>query len=334
VGTCEVCVSHRIFRRWSLQLWAITISFHMTYAIDTRQLRKTFGETVAVTNLTLQVERGEVFGFLGPNGAGKTTSVKMLLGLITPTAGSGELLGQPLGSREARAKTGYLPEHFRFYDWLTASEFLHLHGQLYGMDANQRNKTIPDLLALVGLSEQANIRVGAFSKGMTQRIGLAQALLNDPELVFLDEPTSGLDPIGRRLVRDIIMHLQEEGVAVFLNSHLLSEVELTCDRVAFIRNGVVVESASMEELNRQNVRVTLRVGDANPNLLQGLAQFGSVVPRRGKERVNAPLLLDVGSEERLPALTRWLVENEYPVYEISPSRLTLEDRFIQIMEQP
>jgi ABC-2 type transport system ATP-binding protein len=190
---------------------------------------------VAVADLTLLVGRGEVFGFLGPNGAGKTTSVKMLLGLTNPTAGSATLLGHPLGDRQARAKIGFLPEHFRFHEWLKAAEFLDLHGRLYGMSRAGRAAVIPDLLELVGLGHRAETKLSAFSKGMLQRIGLAQAMLNDPELVFLDEPTSGLDPLGRRLVRDIINGLRSEGTTVFLNSHLLSEIELTCDRVAFIR---------------------------------------------------------------------------------------------------
>ena len=193
-------------------------------AIATRGLRKEFGEKVAVADLTLQVEQGEVFGFLGPNGAGKTTSIKMLLGLTAPTAGEGYLLGQPLGDHRTRARIGFLPEHFRFHEWLTAAEFLDLHGRLYGMERSRRQEVIPDLLELVGLADRAGTRLSAFSKGMLQRIGLAQALLNDPALVFLDEPTSGLDPLGRRLVRNIINHLREEGTAVFLNSHLLGEI--------------------------------------------------------------------------------------------------------------
>ena len=215
------------FSRYSLQ----------NLAIQTEGLRKEFGKKTAVQDLTLSVKRGEVFGFLGPNGAGKTTSVKMLLGLTRPTSGTAVLLNQPLGNRQVRTRIGYLPEHFRFHEWLTATEFLDLHGRLYGMEKKARTAVIPDLLALVGLSDQASTKLKTFSKGMLQRIGLAQALINDPELVFLDEPTSGLDPLGRRLVRDIINYLRQEGTAVFLNSHLLSEVEKTCDRVAFIREG-------------------------------------------------------------------------------------------------
>src|SRR5262249_42785271 len=208
-------------------------------AIRTRGLRKVFDGKVAVRNLTLDVPRGEVFGFLGPNGAGKSTSVKMLLGLVFPTSGQAEILGSPAGDVKARGKVGFLPEHFRFYDWLTGAELLKLHGRLYGMSHTTLRERIPALLDLVGLTPHRDKRLGDYSKGMLQRIGLAQALLNEPELIFLDEPTSGLDPVGRRLVRDIIKAQRDRGATVLLNSHLLGEVEITCDRVAFLKHGEV-----------------------------------------------------------------------------------------------
>ncbi len=210
------------------------------FAIETRNLRKVFGDKVAVSNLTLSVERGEVFGFLGPNGAGKTTSVKMLLNLVFPSGGEGYLFGQPLNDPSIRSRVGFLPEHFRFHDWLRGDEFLQLHADLYRLPRLQARRRIGELLELVGLTAHASKKLREYSKGMLQRIGLAQALLNQPELVILDEPTSGLDPVGRRLVRDIIRDLRQRGVAVFINSHLLSEVEITCDRVAFIKHGEVI----------------------------------------------------------------------------------------------
>ena len=241
--------------------------------ISTRGLRKEFGQKVAVADLTVQVEAGEIFGFLGPNGAGKTTSVKMLLGLTWPTAGTASLLGQPLGDRLARARMGFLPEHFRFHEWLTAAEFLDLHGRLYGMSKGKRKEAVPRLLDLVGLGARTETKLRSFSKGMLQRIGLAQSLLHDPDLVFLDEPTSGLDPLGRRLVRDVIKGLRERGTAVFLNSHLLSEVEKTCDRVAFIREGRILQVTSLDAFDEESLQVVLRVGQPTPQLLAGLAQF-------------------------------------------------------------
>lgn len=296
--------------------------------LDTRGLRKEFGPKVAVADLTLNVRAGEVFGFLGPNGAGKTTSIKMLLGLTAPTEGSATLLGRPLGDRAARAKIGYLPEHFRFHEWLHADEFLNLHGELYGMSAADRRAAVPRLLKLVGLEERAATKLGAFSKGMLQRIGLAQALLNDPTLVFLDEPTSGLDPIGRRLVRDIITELRARGTAVFLNSHLLSEVEKTCDRVAFIRGGRVLQMSSLKEFEEEAMQVVVRVGQPTPELLAGLAQFGrGVTLEPGDGRIH----LTLGDETQLPALAHWVVQNGHSLYELTPTHLSLEDRFLQVV---
>lgn len=297
-------------------------------AIEAHSLRKEFGRKTAVANLSLQVKRGEIFGFLGPNGAGKTTSVKMLLGLTRPTAGTANLLGQPLGSRPVRAKIGFLPEHFRFHEWLTAVEFLDLHGRLYGMSQAERQATIPDLLELVGLQDRGRTQLHAFSKGMLQRIGLAQALLNSPELVFLDEPTSGLDPIGRRLVRDIINGLRQEGTAVFLNSHLLSEVEKTCDRVAFIRQGAVLETIDLHSYAEEAVQVHLRVGQPTPQLLQDLCQFGqNVTLMPGDGRIS----LQLPHEEQIPLLAAWLTAHGYALYELTPQHLSLEDRFLQII---
>ena len=300
----------------------------MPAIITTHNLRKEFGGKVAVADLTIEVRQGEVFGFLGPNGAGKTTSIKMLLSLIQPTAGTATLLGQPLGDRLSRARIGYLPEHFRFHEWLTAAEFLDLHGRLYGMSKNTRNEAVPRLLALVGLGDRANTRLQAFSKGMLQRIGLAQALLNDPDLVFLDEPTSGLDPLGRRLVRDIIKGLRERGTAVFLNSHLLSEVEQTCDRVAFIRDGRVLQTATLEAFEQETLQVLLRVGAPTPALLQGLRDFD---PHVQFERANGRITLRLAHEDQLPRLANWIVEQGHTLYELTPTRLSLEDRFVQIV---
>jgi ABC-2 type transport system ATP-binding protein len=296
-------------------------------AINATGLRKQFGEKTAVSNLTLQVKRGEIFGFLGPNGAGKTTSIKMLLGLTAPTAGNAILLGQPLGDRATRAKIGFLPEHFRFHEWLKAAEFLDLHGRLHRIPKTVRQQTIPDLLKLVGLQDRAQTPLRAFSKGMLQRIGLAQALLNNPELVFLDEPTSGLDPLGRRLVRDVINQLRQRGTAVFLNSHLLSEVEQTCDRVTFIRQGEILETVALHEMSTA-VPVNIRVGQPNERLLIDLAQFGENVQwGYGDGRIH----LTLPHEEKLPELANWLINQGQTLYELTPQPITLEERFLQIV---
>jgi ABC-2 type transport system ATP-binding protein len=300
----------------------------MQSVITTRSLRKEFGRKVAVADLTIEVQSGEIFGFLGPNGAGKTTSVKMLLSLTYPTSGTATLLGKPLGDRPSRARVGYLPEHFRFHEWLTAAEFLDLHGRLYGMNKSDRDAAGARLLALVGLSGRADTRLRAFSKGMLQRIGLAQSLINDPDLVFLDEPTSGLDPLGRRLVRDIIKGLRERGTAVFLNSHLLSEIEKTCDRVAFIRDGTILQTSTLEAFAEQAFQVVVRVGEPTPQLLQGLARFD---PGVSLEPGSGRITLCLDGESRLPQLASWIVQQGHALYELTPTRLSLEDRFLQIV---
>ena len=293
-------------------------------AIETSQLRKEFGENAAVKNLTLQVQQGEVFGFLGPNGAGKTTSIKMLLGLITPTSGAASLLGAPLGDRPTLAKVGFLPEHFRFQEWLSAAEFLDLHGRLLGMQPGDLKQRSAELLERVGLADFRAKQLRTFSKGMLQRIGLAQALLNRPSLVILDEPTSGLDPVGRRLVRDIIHELREQGTCVFLNSHLLSEIEVTCDRVAFIRHGEVVRVLEMSALATDQSSVTIRATGLSVEGLTGLAQWGSDVRMDGEH-----ITLSIANDSVLPEITRYLVGQGAQVYALTPNRSSLEEIFIE-----
>ena len=293
-------------------------------AIETHELRKEFGDNAAVKSLTLQIQQGEVFGFLGPNGAGKTTSIKMLVGLITPTSGKASLLGAPLGDRAARARIGFLPEHFRFQDWLTAREFLRLHGQLYGMQPARLTARIDELLERVGLTGFRDRPLSTFSKGMLQRIGLAQALLNRPALVFLDEPTSGLDPVGRILVRDIIHELRQAGTCVFLNSHLLSEIEVTCDRVAFISHGEVIRLLELASLNMGRITAVLRVKGLLPETIPGLSAWAGEMDLQGDR-----LTLTIQNETALPEINRYLVEHGVAVFEISPKHVSLEELFIE-----
>jgi ABC-2 type transport system ATP-binding protein len=299
---------------------------HPDLAIRTRGLRKVFGGKVAVRNLTLDVPRGEIFGFLGPNGAGKSTSVKILLGLVFPTSGQAEILGCPAGDVKARSKVGFLPEHFRFYDWLSGTELLKLHGRLYGMSYAKLRERVPALLDLVGLTPHRDKRLRDFSKGMLQRIGLAQALLNDPELIFLDEPTSGLDPVGRRLVRDIIKAQRDRGATVLLNSHLLGEVEITCDRVAFIKEGEVVETRSLNGEAEEQTTVAIRAGNLTADIVDGLSQCTSSLRRDGER-----LILSLPSPSMLPEIVRHLVSKGADIYEVTPQRVSLEERFLQIV---
>jgi ABC-2 type transport system ATP-binding protein len=295
-------------------------------AIETHGLRKVYGDKIAVMDLSLSVERGEVFGFLGPNGAGKTTAVKMLLGLTNPSGGTGTLLGSPLGDHRGRARVGFLPEHFRFHEWLTASEFLKLHADLYHMPATTSRQRIPELLDLVGLTPHATKKLRQFSKGMLQRIGLAQALLNQPELVILDEPTSGLDPVGRRLVRDIIRDLRQRGTTVFLNSHLLSEVEITCDRVAFIKFGEVLQVSLLQSLLEGELSVEIRARQLSPQAIAGLSRWSRNVRADGEH-----LTLTLPGEADIPAINRFLVDNGAEIYSLKPQHISLEDLFIEIV---
>jgi ABC-2 type transport system ATP-binding protein len=306
--------------------------------IETAGLRKVYGSKIAVDDLTLQVPRGEVFGFLGPNGAGKSTSVKMLLGLVAPTGGDARVLGRPPSHPAAMAQVGFLPEHFRFHEWLQAAELLDMHGRLYGMDAGTRRRRIPELLEQVGLAEHARRPIAGFSKGMLQRIGLAQALLNDPELVFLDEPTSALDPFGRMLVRGIIHDLKARGTTVFLNSHLLGEVEATCDRVSFIKAGRVLRTLALKDIAEGQIHVELRVDTITPGLLaaleQALGDRGTLVanaPAPDSSTMPATCQLMLADEELLPLIAERTLASGARLYALTPRRISLEQLFLEVI---
>jgi ABC-2 type transport system ATP-binding protein len=301
--------------------------------IETHSLRKQFGATLAVADLSLQVGAGEIFGFLGPNGAGKTTAIKMLLALVAPTSGTGHVLGAPLGDCAARARVGFLPEHFRFHDTLTATELLRFHGRLYGLRGVSLDARIDRLLTRVDLLDAADRPLRTYSKGMAQRVGLAQALLNEPQLVFLDEPTSGLDPLGRLLVRSIIDELRADQVTVFLNSHLLGEVEATCDRVAFVKRGRVVAERRLSTLT-EALDLELRVGvsdaasaPAEAAILTGLSRFGTNVRRPQPDLI----ALRTDSDAAVPAIVAWLVQQGVPIHAVQPHRQSLEDVFLAVM---
>ncbi|MBV9625681.1 MAG: ABC transporter ATP-binding protein [Acidobacteria bacterium] len=295
-------------------------------AIDACGLGKVFGDKVAVRNLTFNVCRGEVFGFLGPNGAGKSTAIKMLLGLVHPSKGQARILGKPIGDVTTRRRIGFLPEHFRFYDWLTPAELLTLHGRLHGMSRAALRQSIPALLDLVGLTPHGEKHLRNFSKGMLQRIGLAQALLNQPELIFLDEPTSGLDPMGRRLVRDIIRAQRDRGATVLVNSHLLGEVEVTCNRVAFIKDGEVVETRALSGGSTAETTVLIRALHLREEIVAGVSRWTAQV-RRAEER----LILTLPSADVLPDIVRYLADQGADVYEVTPQRFSLEQRFLEII---
>ncbi|MDE2483323.1 MAG: ABC transporter ATP-binding protein [bacterium] len=295
--------------------------------IAVEHLTKRFGDVTAVADVTLRVERGEIFGFLGPNGAGKTTSVKMLLGLCRPSGGRARVLGRPLGDRSARARIGYLPELFRYHEWLSAREELHFHAGLAGIPPRERSREIARVLDLVGLASRAESRIGTFSKGMQQRVGLAVALLGTPDLVILDEPTSALDPVGRRDVREMLLALREHGTAVFLNSHLLSEVEQICSHVAIVDRGRVVADGRVEDLINVAPRVRVVALANGTPLSEVLARFGSVAPD------GDAYVVTLRDADAVPEIARALVASGAAIHAITPLAGSLEARFLELVTQ-
>ncbi|MSQ24315.1 MAG: ABC transporter ATP-binding protein [Chloroflexi bacterium] len=274
----------------------------------------------------MSVPRGEVFGFLGPNGAGKTTAIKLLVGLIRPSAGQGTLLGEPLGDRETRRRIGYLPELFRYQEWLTAREVLVLHSELAGIPSVMRARESDSALDTVGLVRRADDRVGTYSKGMQQRLGLAVALLGQPELVFLDEPTSALDPVGRHDVREVIRSLKQRGTTVFLNSHLLTEVEQVCDRVAVIDRGRVIAIGALDEVVGSASGVRVRVNGLTTVAEEQLRTHGGFTVEQDWYTFQAV------SDEEVPALVANLVRLGGQVHAVERQTGSLESRFLELME--
>ena len=295
-------------------------------AVHTQDLAKRYGKTVALSGLTMSVRRAEVFGFLGPNGAGKTTAVKLLVGLALPTAGEGWVLGAPIGDLSTRRHLGYLPELFRYQGWMKAREVLGLHCELSGMARSEWQKEIAIALDLVGLTDRADDKVEGFSKGMQQRLGLGVALLGRPELVLLDEPTSALDPVGRHDVREIIRQLKARGTAVFLNSHLLSEVEQVCDRLAVVDHGRVIATGTMAQILGQDGAVRVRVTGLSPVSRAGLQGYGNI------EYEGEWLTFRGLTAERVPDLVGEIVRQGGRVYAVEPRHETLEDRFLQLLK--
>lgn len=297
-------------------------------AILTENLRKSYGPKEVVRGLNLQVGQGEVFGFLGPNGAGKSTTVKMLLGLVRPSSGRAEVLGGSPQQAAVRQRLGFLPEQFRFQTWMTGEEFLTFHGELSGLGRQELRTRIPEVLERVGLGGRGGERMDGYSKGMLQRAGLASALLARPALVFLDEPTSALDPIGRMEVRRIIEDLRDEGVSVFLNSHLLSEVAQVCDQVAFVRAGQVLKQGRLSDILGAELRASVRVDRVTPQLLEALRPLGPVQQKDGQT-------LEVGlqREEQLPQVARAVLHCGTSLYALTPLHAELEDIFLSLVGQ-
>jgi ABC-2 type transport system ATP-binding protein len=300
-------------------------------AVDVRDLAKSFRTghlrpvyRPALKGLTFSVARGEIFGYLGPNGSGKTTTLKILLGLLFPDRGTATILGHPLASRAWRYKAGYQPEHPYFYDYLTPTEYLDYAGRLFGMSAGERKERIARLLRLVNLEPAADVPLRRFSKGMTQRVGLAQALVNDPELVILDEPMSGLDPLGRRLVRRVIMDLKAAGKTVLFSTHILSDAESLCDRVALLRGGELLKVGALDQILTLDVsHLEVLVSGIGQEALEG-------IPVRHRLRVGDRWSLEV-DEGRLGEVIVALEAQGGHVLGVHPIRQSLEEYFVKEM---
>ncbi|MEO8432324.1 MAG: ABC transporter ATP-binding protein [Acidobacteriota bacterium] len=303
--------------------------------IEARGLRKTYRSSwrgkpvLALDGLDLDVRPGELFGLLGPNGAGKTTTVKILLGLTRPTAGETRIFGIPSADPKSRRRVGYLPEGHRFPGYLTARETLTIFGRMSGVDsATLRGRTGP-LLERVGLASWRDVRVRKFSKGMTQRLGLAAALIHEPEVLMLDEPTDGVDPVGRREIRDLLREEAARGRAILVNSHLLSEIEQTCDRVAVLRSGRVAAQGTVAELTAQASRYRLAVSPIDDALVDALRETGA-----GVTRVNGHLELTAKDLAQLNAVVDRVRAGGGLLSELSPLRASLEDVFVDLIRPP
>lgn len=295
-------------------------------AVSTRALHKRYGRHVALAGLDLDVEPGQVVGLLGPNGAGKTMTVKILTGLVAATGGTATLFGVPVADPAARRRLGYLPEHFRFPEWLTGMQLLRYHARLAGRDPGRESDRLHGLLERVGLRGRGDERIRAYSKGMTQRLGLAQALVGEPDLVLLDEPTSAMDPLGRREIRELIAGLANEGVAVLLNSHLLSEVELTCDHVVVIDRGRVLRSGTLDEVREASLEVRITVDQVDQRVRDVLAGHGRIVAADERE-----VLLATDDPDAVPRMAADLIQSGARLRALVPLQRSLEDVFIGLV---
>ncbi len=296
-------------------------NLHKTFKVGFIPKRKEI-----LRGISLSVAEGEIFGYLGPNGAGKTTTLKCVLGLIFPDAGKIEIFGYPHHSLLAKERLGYLPEQPYFYDYLTAVEFLDFCARLFGLKKGEKEEKIQRLLRLVGLERASHLQLRKFSRGMLQRIGLAQALINDPELVFLDEPLGGLDPLGRKELRDIILQLKQEGRTVFLCSHILQDIEMICDRVAILVSGRILSQGRLQDLISEKVLYTeITLSGIGVSDLEGLGEPVSVHQDR--------VMLKVFEEDNLERLLALAHGKKAKIHSLVPRTETLEDIFVEMVKQ-
>jgi ABC-2 type transport system ATP-binding protein len=299
-------------------------------AIEIKNLVKKYKSVTAVNDISLDVYEGEIFGFLGPNGAGKTTTIKTLLGLIFPTSGETLVLGKPAGDIDVKDKISYLPESPYFYEHMSAQEVVGFYGSLFGLSGDAKKKRVAQLLDLVGLHNAADKTLRNFSKGMLQRVGIAQALINDPKILFFDEPTSGLDPIAHRDIRNLILHLKEEGRTIFLSSHQLSDVEMVCDRVSILNKGKIRRIGHVEDLiaggNVQIVAENVKAADGTRAQLKAIT---SDIEETG----NKMIITASATTESKNRVLDWIRANGGDILEVTQTRRTLEDIFYETVRE-
>lgn len=302
--------------------------------ISTKNLSKEFPtksfskeKILALNNFSFEVQSGEIFGLLGPNGAGKTTLIKILLGITFPTSGEIKIFEKDISNESYKTKIGYLPESHKFPNYLTGEQVLHYYGMLSGLTKTDVKKKSSEYLKLVDMEKWKKTKIKKYSKGMLQRLGLAQSMLNNPELIFLDEPTDGVDPIGRKEIRDILNNLKNEGKTIFLNSHLLSEVELICDRVAILNKGVLVKSGRVDDITAISDNYIFSISEADEKLISGLlANFKTTVSNKNEFYFNT------GNPEELNKLIDYLRQNNVLIHGITREKNSLENMFINIIE--
>jgi len=302
-------------------------------SIETNELTKVYSSSFgnkkvqALVDMNLSVENGTIFGLLGPNGAGKTTLVKLLLGITFPTFGSAKILGENISNYKIKSRVGYLPENHKYPPYLTGGEVLNFFGKLSGVDGNILDKKIDELLDMMKLLKWKKSKVKTYSKGMMQRLGLAQAMINDPDLIFLDEPTDGVDPIGRKEIRDILLELKNQKKTIFLNSHLLSEVELITDRVGIVHKGKLLREGTVRELTEKKEEYLLRIEEPSGVVLQ------DIIAKQGISKLEAGrYAINVESSAELNTILDKLRSNGIVIQEIVKHKNTLEEMFISLIE--
>jgi ABC-2 type transport system ATP-binding protein len=298
--------------------------------IETRELRKEYGRIQALKGVSLKVEKGQIYGLLGQNGAGKTTLIKILLGIVKITGGEADLLGAPAGTTATRQRVGYLPEDHQFPGYHSGYSLMDFYGQLYGVSRDDRRRKIPETLELVGIAGRMHSKVKTYSKGMKQRLGIAQAMLHDPDLIILDEPTDGVDPLGRREIRELMQRLKERGHSIFLNSHLLGEVELICDRVAILQQGMLVREGTIADLTRQKGRYEMAVAPGQQFPSDAIMKLGYVVTplpdRPDKFEVSMP------DGQTIDLVVRLLLDKGLGLRHLVEKKQSLEEAFLATVE--